>query len=221
MDNQDDKRAFDFKKEYEGTFEPRIPFRVGFVGVPGAGKTSTARGLSSVCRRIEGLKNVELSAEYARRYIAKYGAIEFPWEQYRILKKQLDWEDTVGAVDLVLTDGPVFLSFMYATRLSTGSPKDVMVVNDLFSEMNKLNSPTPRYDVIFHLPPKVQPVADGVRAPEQFDPEWRAKADADLRAVFKLFPPRFYYTVEAVDLDERVQECLEMLRGYMACKKDL
>jgi adenylate kinase family enzyme len=92
--------------------------RVGFIGVPGAGKTSTARGLASVCRRIDGLNSVELSAEYARRYIAKYGPIEETWEQYRILKKQLDWENSVGNVDLLLTDGPIFLSLMYAMDLS-------------------------------------------------------------------------------------------------------
>lgn len=192
------------------------PIRVGFVGVPGAGKTSTARGLASACRRIEGLKNVELSAEYARRYIAKYGPIQAAWEQYRILKKQLDWEEAVGSVDLILTDSPIFLSLMYAMALSNGTPKDVMVVNDLFSEMHKLNSPTPRYDIIFHLPPKVEPVKDGIRSEEQFDPTWRNKADKQLQAVFTIFTPRQFHTVEAVDREERIDECINVLQDYCA-----
>ena len=186
--------------------------RVGFAGVPGAGKTSTARGLASVCRRLDGLKNVELCAEYARRYIAKYGAIESVWEQFRILKKQIDWEDTVGAADLILTDAPVFLGFMYAQMLNSGSAKDVMLINDLFNEMNKLNSPMPRYDLIFHLPPKVEAVRDGVRPESNFDPEWRSRADAQLKAAFLVFKPCVFYTVQATGLTERVEECLGVLQ---------
>ena len=63
--------------------------RVGFTGVPGAGKTSTARALVSKLRSIEGFKRVELVQEYARRYISKHGSMTGLWEQYRIINKQV------------------------------------------------------------------------------------------------------------------------------------
>ena len=48
--------------------------RIGFVGVPGSGKSSVARGLAA--RGYEKLKKVELVSEYARRFISKYGTID-------------------------------------------------------------------------------------------------------------------------------------------------
>jgi hypothetical protein len=185
---------------------------VGFTGVPGAGKTSTARGLASTCRRIEKLKNIELLSEYARRYIAKYGTVTQPWEQFRIFKKQLEWEDSVGYADILITDGPVFSSLVYAFMLSSGDTKEIMILDDLFSEMIKLNNPNPRYDVIFHIPPKLTPVVDGVRAKVQFDDLWRTNADSHLYSMYAYYlPPKHLHLVESVSMDDRVAECLEVL----------
>jgi nicotinamide riboside kinase len=186
--------------------------RVGFIGVPGCGKTSTARGLASSCRRLEEFQNVELSTEYARRYIAKYGAITQCWEQYRILNKQLDWEETVGKVDMTITDSPIFMSFMYAQQLCDGSPKDVMIVNDIFSALNKLNNPTKRYDVIFFVPPILKPVADGIRSDIQFNQKWREEANQHLLALTRIFAPQTLHMLTAVDLPARVDECITVLK---------
>lgn len=186
--------------------------RVGFAGVPGAGKTSTARGLASMCRSIDGINNIELSAEYARRYIAKYGKIEGVWEQFRILNKQLDWENSVGDVDMLITDGPVFMALVYAQMLSMGTPKDIMCVNDLFSKMNKLNNPQPRYDIIFHLPPVLKPVQDGVRPASNFDPHWREQADKELQSVFQIFKSHLFHTVQATNMSDRLIECMGVIR---------
>jgi len=188
--------------------------RIGFAGVPGAGKTSTARALAAECRGSDTFKNVELVSEYARRYISKYGKIEEIWEQFRILQKQLDWEDTCGDVDLLITDGPVFQGLMYAQMMKDRkSRKEVMLINDLMSELNKLNNPAPRYDVIFHLPPTVDPVSDGIRSAEQFDPSWRTNANAELMNVFGCFKPGLFYTVRSLSMDKRVKECMEVLQG--------
>lgn len=93
--------------------------RVGFIGTPGSGKTSTARALASQCRRIDALNNVEIVSEYARRYISKHGSIDFLWEQYRILHKQLEWETSVenDNLDLLITDSPIFVGFAYCLDL--------------------------------------------------------------------------------------------------------
>lgn len=189
--------------------------RVGFAGIPGSGKTSTARGFASACRGLKGLKNIELSAEYARRYIAKYGRIEAPWEQFRIMKKQMDWEDSTGKVDMVITDGPIFLCLMYAQMHATGSPKDTMSISDIFNELNKANNPRPRYDIIFYLPPILDPVRDGIRPESNFDAEWRAEADAKLRGVFQVFPPVGFCEVKADTLNDRITECLTVLHEYL------
>jgi broad-specificity NMP kinase len=65
--------------------------RIGFVGVPGVGKTSTARALTAYCRQNE-FKNIELVAEYARRFISKYGDIDTMSDQFRVTEKQIEWD---------------------------------------------------------------------------------------------------------------------------------
>lgn len=190
-------------------------FRVGFIGVPGSGKTSTARGVASVCRSNNLTSSVELCSEYARRYISKYGPIEYIWEQFRLLKKQLDWEDSVGEVDLLLTDSPIVLNLLYAKLLSTGSKKDTMLVTDLLSEVTKLNYPKPRYDIIFHLPPVLTPVDDGIRGAEQFDSSWRNEADIQLMAIARFFNPVVLYEVASVEMSDRVSECVSAIESYI------
>lgn len=183
--------------------------RVGFIGVPGAGKTSTARGLAATCRKIERLKNVELISEYARRYISKYGPIENITDQYRILQKQLEWEENIPKeVNVLITDSPVHLGFLYALELrKLDDVKEAMYLNDIFKRLNKLNCPR-RYDIIFHLPPVLEPIRDGVRSEQQFDSNWRKEADNKLQLIFDIFPPKKFITINSTDLDDRVNECL-------------
>lgn len=195
-------------------------FKVGFSGVPGCGKTSTARALAAACRRIGGLKNVELIDEYARWYINTYGPIETVWEQMRIYKKQLSREDKVPqAVNLMITDSPVFIGFSYALLLSRpGVRKDTMVVNDLFKEMNKLQMDRPRYDLVFHLPPLLRPVDDGTREQVQLEEAWRCAMDRRQQAVFELFAPAApLVVIEETGLQERVEACLGRIKE-MACR---
>lgn len=187
--------------------------RVGFVGVPGAGKTSTARALSAFCRKIPELKRVELISEYARRYIAKYGLVNHIADQYKIMSKQLEWEDVIPAdeTDLIITDSPVHLGWLYVMGFPRDSIKSVMYINDIFKVMNKTNYPS-RYDIIFHLPPVLKPVEDGVRIKEHFDEEWRKEADYKIRFIFKLFPPKKFVALQSTGIMERVEESLEHIK---------
>lgn len=194
--------------------------RVGFVGVPGTGKTSTARALAAMCRRIEDYKRVELIAEYARRYIYKYGSegIDLT-DQYKIMEKQIEWEQAVPPeTDLIITDSPVHLGFIYALDLRKDTVKDTMYINDIFKRLNKINSPERRYDVIFHLPPVLKPVDDGIRKEDQFKESWREKSDWRIKYVFDLFPPKTFVTIESVGLLERVEECLQVLEKIESLK---
>lgn len=190
--------------------------RIGITGVPGAGKTSLARGLCASLRRIEGLKNVELVSEYARRYISKHGDIQDMWEQYRILAKQREWEDSVdnGKIDMMISDSPIFLGFIYCLELPKKTSKDVMCFNDVFKGMLKLNAPRSRYDIIFHLPPLVAPVDDGVRKQEYFDQDLREIMNQRIKVTIRdLFPPILYKEITEVDLKKRIDICVETIKG--------
>ena len=57
--------------------------RIGFVGVPGTGKSSIARGIAA--QSYKRIGKVELVAEYARRYLSKYGPIKDVSDQYKVV----------------------------------------------------------------------------------------------------------------------------------------
>jgi nicotinamide riboside kinase len=190
--------------------------RVGFTGVPGTGKTSTARALAAFCRRNEKLKRVELISEYARRYIAKYGPTDHLADQYKIMEKQLEWELQVPEehTDLIITDSPIHLGWLYVLEFGLNRHKDIMYANDIFKKLNKSNYPT-RYDFIFHLPPKIEPIRDGVRAADQFDPAWRNEADSMIHFIFKQFKPKKFVVINSTSIEDRVTECMGHLNDNL------
>lgn len=179
--------------------------RIGFSGVPSSGKSTLARALAA---NIFG-KRIELVPEYARRYINKYGFRSLH-DQFRILHKQLDWEDSVPQekTEAILSEAPIFNGFAYATIDLPKNEYEVMVQNDLFKLMNKLNCPQ-RYDVVFHLLPTIKPVDDGTRSACQLTDEWREMMDNRIRAVYTIFPPRNFVQINSLSLEERVAECKE------------
>lgn len=182
--------------------------RIGFVGVPGSGKSAVARGVAASAYSRIG--KVELVGEYARRFLTKYGAVTDVFDQYRILQKQLEWENIVPEkeIDVSITESPIPIGFLYAMEMrDPNSEKDTMYINDIFKTMNKVNCPV-RYDVIFHLPPLWQPSHDGVRPDIQFEENWRKEADSRLQFIFKLFPPKHFVSIVGTTLDARIEECL-------------
>ncbi len=188
--------------------------RIGFVGTPGSGKTSTARVLSGTCRGIKTYKNIELTQEYARRYQVKYGPVENLLDQFRIMEKQIDWEDSVGKdVDMIITDSPVHLGYLYTLELrDVNDPRHIIWMNDIYKKLTRINTPQ-RYDIIFHLPPVLKPVADGVRPERDFNDEWRAKADSKIKFILEnLFPCKEFITIETVEMDARIKECLTHMK---------
>lgn len=191
--------------------------KIGITGVPGAGKTTLSRAIAAKCRGIEGLKHVELVQEYARRYLSKHGNITSILEQYRILKKQQEWEDNVcnDKLDIMLTDSPIFLGFIYTCSLPKRNSKEIMFFNDVFKEMVKLNYPKPRYDIIFHLSPDLNPVDDGVRVEQHFNEEWRKEADIMIKSAMIIFKPAHFYILEKKDLDQRVNSCISIIKKHL------
>jgi len=191
------------------------PIRIGFAGVPGSGKTSTARALAGLCGTETGwMKRVELVHEYARAHIAEYGPIETLADQYTVSMRQVEWEDraVLATVDAMVTDSPVHLGWLYAMQMSHETKKDAMYASDLFARLCDLNVPR-RYDIVFHLPPVMEAVDDNVRSSEQLDERWRKEADDLIPFVFKLFPPKQFIVVKSVALIERVTECIGHLKS--------
>lgn len=191
--------------------------RVAFSGIPSTGKTSIARALAAFFKKTETVKNIELITEYARTYIENFGPMETIWEQYKVLDKQTDKENQVPKqTDLLITDSPLPLAFLYVLDLRKDTAKDSMVVDDMFHKINSLNRPR-RYDIIFHLPPIIEVVNDGVRPEKHCDPAWRAEADNSIQFIFKtLFPPKKFVVMEATDLKARVNFCNKVLEEYLA-----
>jgi hypothetical protein len=63
--------------------------------------------------------------------------------------------------------------------------KETMLINDLFKILNKNNCPT-RYDIIFHFPPILKAVDDGIRPKSNFDDKWRDEINDRLINCFKI-----------------------------------
>lgn len=195
-------------------------YRVGFVGVPSTGKSTLARALSSKVHEVPEFSRVELVNEYARRFITEYGPNITINDQFRFINKQTEWEDMVPQdhTDLIITDSPVHLAFMYSIDLCTGTKKYVLCLNDIFKLLNKITYP-PRYDIIFHLPWNgIAAVHDGVRTPYQLEDSWRADADIRVRSVFRTFPPRHLHSVESLGVDDRVNECISVMKRLLLKK---
>lgn len=185
-------------------------YRIGIAGVPCSGKTSLARALSGFCITEQRFSKVELTSEYAREYIARYGSIESVWDELLILENQLDWENRFSEVDLTITDSPIQLIYVYALQLKKDSIKDTLVMERILRKINNLG---PRYDVVFYLPPVIKPIKDGVRPDIHLDEVWRTKTDGMIKSVFEVFPPKKFVEVKEVEIAKRVDECVNMLRG--------
>lgn len=191
--------------------------RCGIIGVPGAGKTSLTRSIAAQCRYVPKLKHIELIQEYARLYLTKYGSISSIFEQYHILEKQLEFEDRVcnSALDLILTDSPIFQGFLYCCELPKSNSKEILFFNNIFKKMVKLNFPTPRYNIIFHLSPIIKPVNDGIRPELHFNEAWRSNADMMLRSLMMIFKPIEFYIIEESDMEKRTAFCIGKIKEYL------
>jgi nicotinamide riboside kinase len=197
--------------------------RIGICGIPASGKTTLARALAARCSKLKEFQRIELVQEYAREYIKTYGNITSVLEQFLILEKQIEKEEVLcnNKLDILITDSPIFLGFLYSIELPKTNSKEIMFFNDIFRKMVELNYPTPRYDIIFHLCPIIKPVEDGIRPEMQFNKSWRERTDSMIRATMEIFRPARFYVLEQKSLTQRTNFCVNKIQGYMHEKTHL
>jgi nicotinamide riboside kinase len=188
--------------------------RVGYAGIPGCGKTTTARAFAAACGKIEGLQKVELISEFARHYLSQH-KIENLSDQYFITRNQIDMERKIQKrnTDIMITDSPVPLGFIYALDLREDSPKDAMYLNEIFRLINEEITLKP-YDLVFYLPPIIEPIRDGIRDETHITDEWREKAAQRILSAFDVFRPREFVALTSSKITDRVEESIKYLAGY-------
>ncbi len=156
--------------------------KIAIIGAPSTGKSSLARGVVAELSQRGFIS--EYVAEYAARYIKKYGVPKELWEQVRIFQKQKDWEDLVPhKVQFLVTDSPLILGIVYGRyAFQPSSPKSQMLYGDL---MKMTLKSVDRYDHIFYLDPVLDPVDDGTRT--QLTKQSQMLVDQDINHMLDMF----------------------------------
>lgn len=90
--------------------------KIGICGGPSSGKTSFARQLTTLLDNKLGCK-VSHVTEYATTFLQKYGRKPTMIDQVFIYQSQLDRENSCNQSDVIVSDCPVFLAYLYARAL--------------------------------------------------------------------------------------------------------
>jgi nicotinamide riboside kinase len=136
--------------------------RIGICGPPSAGKTTMSHQLR---RLIDD--SCECAKEYARHYIEKNGAPMHVFEQMLIIDGQRKWEMQLSRIyDVVISDSPLFLSYIYGRMLTDVS--DCKQKSALVRLYELALEATDEYDAIYLLPPRAIR-EDGVRTQDDED----------------------------------------------------
>jgi len=95
--------------------------RIGIAGGPSSGKTSVAKELSLKLNNQYGANSSDV-VEYATSFIQKMKRYPNFQDQSWICMKQFEREDTISrTANIVLSDCPVFISYIYAQRSMRGN----------------------------------------------------------------------------------------------------
>jgi nicotinamide riboside kinase len=155
--------------------------RVAFTGAPDSGKTTLAK-MVSARMNLKGYVPAYIH-EFARDYITKYGIRpNTVAEQFYVLRTQEKREREMcsGSTQIMYTDCPIMLSYIYAIDL-VKDEKDLDMLSELYGETLRLMKN--RYDLIFYLRPFRETVKDDVRAQ---DWDRIAKLDDQVKAFLVL-----------------------------------
>jgi nicotinamide riboside kinase len=135
--------------------------KVALAGAQDTGKTTVARMMSGNLSS-RGILTHYVQ-EFARDYIPKAGSIDSLAEELFLLEQQAKREkETPGKMQVMITDSPVFLAYIYSTLmvdLRRISKKDVMMLGRIYDKVLDHGG----YDLVILLPIKWAAADDGVR----------------------------------------------------------
>ncbi len=136
--------------------------KVALAGAQDTGKTTVAKMLSGELTN-RGIKAYYVQ-EFARDYIPNAGSIDSLAEELYLIEQQVNRElmATPAGVQVMLTDSPVFLAYVYSTLMVDAGKlgkKDAYVLSRIYEKVLGHGG----YDLVFLLPVLWQPADDGVR----------------------------------------------------------
>lgn len=135
--------------------------KIALAGAQDTGKTTVARMLSGRLSS-RGILTHYVQ-EFAREYIPKAGSIESLAEELFLIEQQIKKErETPGKMQVMVTDSPVFLAYVYSTLmvdLRTIDKKAVMMLGRIYDKVLDHGG----YDLVAVLPVKWGVTDDGVR----------------------------------------------------------
>ena len=140
--------------------------RIGIVGSPSAGKTTTAHLVRHKLTAYPYSR--EVVREYARHFIERFGPMTTVAEQWHVYDGQTKWEQQAEDVyQITLSDSPRFLPYLYSLQyLDHSNGRDVAIVTRLYElAVLSLND----YARIYVLQPNLDVEQDGVRTQGQQD----------------------------------------------------
>lgn len=158
--------------------------RIGIIGAAGVGKTTLSNDLASELRNLG--KTVEVSNEFAREYIQKFGEPKNSQVQTIFLQKQVEREAKTSS-EYLISDSPVILSLIYGLELgSLGDLQDCFCFSNLIETLFQLKL-NKFYDFLFYIPREIEFEKDGVR-----DYVNTKRVDNRIRGFLNLFNIRYY-----------------------------
>jgi nicotinamide riboside kinase len=101
--------------------------KIGICGAPSSGKSETAKNLSFVLNTKYEANSFHVT-EYATTFLQKYNRLPTVSDQLFIFDGQLNRELNASKANIVISDCPVFLSYVYLTHIN----KDELNNNNAF-----------------------------------------------------------------------------------------
>lgn len=109
--------------------------KIGIVGAPSAGKTSTAANLTLLLKNDTKYACYHVT-EFATDFLQKHSHEITMVEQLIFLHEQIKREHFASLKsDIVITDSPVFLCYIYARNLNNQSPSHTLAITYIYDNI--------------------------------------------------------------------------------------
>lgn len=184
--------------------------RISFVGAPGTGKSTLAQAVS-VHLKLLG-HDIEYCSEYARAYLRRSGPIITPFENFVTLAGNSAREDELRIHKMAVCDSAAFVAEVYYRHDWATLPLEGISTVKLENGLDEIRRLCRRRlrstSHIFYVP--LKPFESHEDPTRRYQDD-REQLDLMMRA-FLDNNDADYHTVEAIDLDQRVEEVVANLK---------